>query len=75
MLNIYLFYTYFKPIFLGILAKRYLGIPASQASCERIFSISKNDITESRTSIKPELAENLLMLRKRREILEQCDAK
>jgi len=54
---------------LSMLARKYLGIPASQASCERIFSISKNDITETRTSMKPDLAEALLMLRKKREIL------
>jgi len=54
---------------IGKLARKYLGIPASQASCERIFSISKNDITETRTSMKPDLAEALLMLRKKKEIL------
>jgi hypothetical protein len=54
---------------LSKLARKYLGIPASQASCERIFSITKNDITETRTSMKPDLAEALLMLRKKKEIL------
>jgi len=54
---------------LSVLAKRYLGIPASQASCERIFSISKNDITETRTSMLPDLAESLLFLRKTRDII------
>lgn len=53
---------------IGELARKYLGIPASQASCERIFSISKNDITETRTSIKPELAEALLIVRKKKDI-------
>ena len=53
---------------LAILARKYLGIPASQASCERIFSITKNDITENRTCIKPELAQSLLMLRKKKDI-------
>jgi hypothetical protein len=54
---------------LAILARKYLGIPASQASCERIFSITKNDITETRTCIKPDLAQSLLMLRKRKDII------
>jgi hypothetical protein len=53
---------------LGSLARKYLAIPASQASCERIFSITKNDITETRTCIKPELAQALLMLRKKKDI-------
>jgi hypothetical protein len=54
---------------LAKLAKMYLGIPASQASCERLFSIAKNDITETRTSMLPDLVESLLFLRKRRDIL------
>jgi hypothetical protein len=53
----------------GELARKYLSIPASQASCERLFSISKNDITETRTSMLPDLAEALLMLRKKKDIL------
>jgi hypothetical protein len=55
---------------LAELAKKYLGIPASQASCERLFSISKNDITETRTSILPDLAESLLIVRKKKDILD-----
>lgn len=53
----------------GELARKYLSIPASQASCERLFSISKQDITETRTSMQPDLAEALLMLRKKKDIL------
>jgi hypothetical protein len=53
---------------LSRLAKTYLAIPASQASCERLFSISKNDVTESRTSMLPELVEALLFVRKRKDI-------
>jgi hypothetical protein len=56
--------------YLARLAKIYLGIPASQASCERLFSISKNDVTECRTSMLPELVEALLFVRKRRDIAE-----
>jgi len=55
---------------LAQLAKRYLAIPASQASCERLFSISGNDVTENRTSMTPELVESLLFVRKKKEILE-----
>lgn len=54
---------------LANLAKMYLAIPASQASCERLFSISKNDITETRTSMLPDLVEALLFLRKKRDII------
>jgi len=59
---------------LATLAKRYLAIPASQASCERLFSIAKNDVTETRTRILPELVEALLMLRKKKDILAIVDA-
>ncbi len=54
---------------LAKLAMMYLGIPASQASCERLFSIAKNDITETRTSMLPDLVESLLFLRKKRDII------
>jgi hypothetical protein len=58
---------------LGELAKRYLAIPASQASCERLFSISKNDITETRTSMSHDLVESLLFIRKKKDILEMLN--
>ena len=48
--------------FVAKLAKLHLGIPASQASCERLFSIVKNDITESRTSLLPNFVQALLFL-------------
>jgi len=38
---------------LAELAKLHLAIPASQASCERLFSIMKNDITDHRTRLDP----------------------
>jgi len=60
---------------LAKLARLYLSIPASQASCERLFSISKNDIVENRTSINPDLAGALLFLRKRKDILGLIGAK
>jgi hypothetical protein len=53
----------------------YLAIPASQASCERLFSISKNDVVENRTSMNPELVGGLLFLRKRKDILDLIDTK
>jgi hypothetical protein len=72
----YLFSIFFRLLFIlasihysGELARKYLGIPASQASCERLFSISKNDITETRTSMLPDLSEALLMIRKKKDIL------
>ncbi len=51
------------------LARQYLSIPASQASCERLFSVARNDITEKRTSLLPDLVESLLFIGKRKEIL------
>lgn len=47
---------------LAELAKLHLGIPASQASCERLFSIMKNTITDHRTKLDPFLIEELLFL-------------
>jgi len=46
---------------LSILAKNYLAIPASQASCERLFSIAKHDMTPQRTHMKPDLMEALVI--------------
>jgi len=60
---------------LATLARLYLSIPASQASCERLFSISKNDIVENRTSLNPDLAGALLFLRKRKDILDLIQVK
>jgi hypothetical protein len=54
---------------LAKLVKGYLAIPASQASCERLFSITKNDITENRTSLKPDIVESVLFVGKKREII------
>jgi hypothetical protein len=51
------------------LASQYLAIPASQASCERLFSIARQDITEKRTSMLPDLVEALIFITKRKEIL------
>lgn len=44
------------------LARKYLAIPASQASCERLFSVAKNDVTEKRTLMKPDLIEALIFI-------------
>lgn len=64
--NNYYFYVLTR---IAKLAKGYLAIPASQASCERLFSITKNDITENRTSLKPDIVESLLFVGKKREII------
>jgi hypothetical protein len=60
---------------LARLARLYLSIPASQASCERLFSISKNDVVENRTSMNPDLVGGLLFLRKRNDIFGLIDMK
>ena len=55
-------------LFLAQLARKYLAIPASQASCERLFSIARQDITERRTSMLPDLVEALIFIAKRKDI-------
>lgn len=55
-------------LILATLAQRYLAVPASQASCERLFSVAKNDITEKRTSMLPDLVESLLFVSQSKEI-------
>jgi len=47
---------------LAKLARRYLAIPASQASCERLFSVVRNDVTDKRTSLKADLIEALMFV-------------
>jgi hypothetical protein len=47
---------------LAELAKLHLGIPASQASCERLFSIMKNTVTDHRTNLESFLVEELLFV-------------
>jgi hypothetical protein len=53
---------------LAKLAKQYLSIPASQASCERLFSVARNDITDKRTSMKPDLVEALIFIARRKDL-------
>jgi len=48
--------------YLSKLARAYLGIPASQASCERLFSVGKDIITDKRCSLKPDLVESLIFI-------------
>ena len=50
------------------LARNYLAIPASQASCERLFSIARQDITDTRTSMLPDLVEALIFIAKKHDI-------
>ena len=70
MYELFLLYFFVLPlIFVAQLARCYLTIPASQASCERLFSISKHDVTENRTSMTPDLVESLLFVKKKKEIM------
>ncbi|EEU33641.1 uncharacterized protein NECHADRAFT_9993, partial [Fusarium vanettenii 77-13-4] len=48
---------------LSILARRYLAIPATSASIERIFSISSNIITRNRNRISSSLTRQLILLK------------
>ena len=48
---------------LSKIARQYHAIPASSAPIERVFSISTRVVTASRTNLKPELIEKLMMLK------------
>lgn len=48
--------------YLSKLARAYLGIPASQASCERLFSVAKDDITDKRCSLQPDIVEAFIFI-------------
>lgn len=43
-------------------AKKFLGIPATSASCERIFSRAGHLINKKRANLKPETVEKILFL-------------
>jgi hypothetical protein len=60
--SLLLFSFLFTPSLQAELAKLHLAIPASQASCERLFSIMKNAITDHRTKLDPFLVQELLFL-------------
>ncbi len=45
------------------IARTYLAIPASQATCERSFSVAKKICTDDRTALTPEHVEKLTLLR------------
>ena len=44
-------------------ARRYLAIPATSASIERIFSISSNIITKSRNRLEPDTVRQIVLLK------------
>jgi hypothetical protein len=54
--------TYRFPI-LSTLARRYLAIPATSASIERVFSISNNIITKSRNRLFPDTIKQFILLK------------
>ena len=45
------------------MARRYLAIPATSASIERIFSISSNIITKSRNRLEPDTVRQIVLLK------------
>ena len=45
------------------MARRYLAIPATSASIERIFSISSNIITKSRNRLEPDTVKQIVLLK------------
>jgi hypothetical protein len=54
--------TYRFPI-LSTLARRYLAIPVTSASIERVFSISNNIITKNRNRLFPDTVKQLILLK------------
>jgi hypothetical protein len=67
---IFSYLSIFCNLFLAHLAREYLAIPASQASCERLFSIAKHVVTEFRTRLLPDLVEALIFLSKGKDMME-----
>ncbi|CAF3949970.1 unnamed protein product [Rotaria sp. Silwood2] len=55
---------------LSQLAKSLFGVPASSATSERIFSSSGRILEKRRQSLKPDVVDDLLMIRNFREILD-----
>jgi len=54
---------------MAAMAKIYLAIPASQASCERSFSTARRICTEIRTSLSPSNVEKLTVLKQNTKLL------
>lgn len=48
---------------LSILAKKYLGIPASSVPSERVFSLAGNLVNKKRSRMKPALVDLLIFLK------------
>ncbi|KAL2761200.1 hypothetical protein ACRALDRAFT_1016803, partial [Sodiomyces alcalophilus JCM 7366] len=47
---------------LSILARRYLAIPATSASIERIFSVTSNIISKNRINLYPNTVKEIILL-------------
>jgi hypothetical protein len=54
---------------LSILAKKFLGVPASSAAVERMFNISGHILTNRRRKTGVELFQNLVYLKLNEELL------
>ncbi|KAL2757507.1 hypothetical protein ACRALDRAFT_1028469, partial [Sodiomyces alcalophilus JCM 7366] len=53
----------FKYPILSILARRYLAIPATSASIERIFSVTSNIISKNRINLYPNTVKEIILLK------------
>ena len=49
---------------LSIIAKKYLGIPATSVASEWLFSDAENHITEKRNLLDPDLLEKMVFLKR-----------
>lgn len=55
------------------LAKIYLAIPASSASCERLFSVAGNVLTKRRASLSPESTQSIVYVHEHLDLLDCID--
>ncbi|KAL2759356.1 hypothetical protein ACRALDRAFT_1026449, partial [Sodiomyces alcalophilus JCM 7366] len=53
----------FKYPILSILARRYLAIPATSASIERIVSVTSNIISKNRINLYPNTVKEIILLK------------